>query len=104
MREERQDPKVQAHLREALDLIQRAQDRLDDALELLSPIVGMHADWKRLSSVRERVHRAWWHLERRRQHVSHNIVLDHQHSKDGERYCRQCRSAATATTAPEVRP
>jgi hypothetical protein len=55
-----------ARVERAMELAERAQHLLGEALAELSPIIGGMVEWKRLSRLYDGLHAQWYRLERLR--------------------------------------
>jgi len=68
-RVERVNAGAEAHFNDALHLIEDAQNRLREACEKLSPVIGMSPEWRKLKREHDRIKKAWYALDARRQHA-----------------------------------
>lgn len=81
------DPRVTAHVNDAMAHVEKAQNELGLACAALSNVVGMQGAWEAVSREIVRVRRLWGTLEERRA-TARGLMLDSAHATQGR--CDHC--------------
>lgn len=68
-----------AKVRRAMALVEEAQNKLMEACQELSPIIGAVPQWRKTSSLHDRVKAHWYALDAWLRKSSHRIDVDGSH-------------------------